>query len=120
MTHSSGRSLSVRVALADSFAAQAHPEQVVFVFARAADGPPMPIAVQRIQVKDLPAVVTLDETMGMTPALSLAAFSNVIVGARVSSSGLAPPQSGDLEGEYGPIDVDTSASLAVTIDRVRP
>ncbi|MCG6896930.1 MAG: c-type cytochrome biogenesis protein CcmI [Thiocapsa sp.] len=116
----SGRSLTADVRLAEAILTRADPEDVVFVFARAVAGPPMPLAVQRLQVKDLPAVVTLNDSMAMTPAMSLSSFPQVMIGARISKSGQATPQSGDLEGEAGPIDVDQTAQIAVTIDRIRP
>lgn len=113
-------SVTVEVTLDASLAAQASPEETVFVFARAASGPPMPLAAQRIQVKDLPTTVTLDDGMAMTPALRLSAFPEVKIGARISKSGEATPQPGDLEGDIGPIKLDESGKVSVTIDRVRP
>jgi cytochrome c-type biogenesis protein CcmH len=115
-----GASLVAEVSLDQAVSAGANPEDVVYVFARAASGPPMPLAVQRIQVKDLPTRVTLDDSMGMMPAMRLSAFPQVVVGARVAKSGLATPQSGDLEGEVGPVDQATHPQVAVVIDRVRP
>lgn len=115
-----GRSVTAEVTLAQAILDRADPDDVVFVFARAASGPPMPLAVQRVRVKDLPAVVTLNDSMAMTPALSLSSFPQIMIGARVSKTGQATPQPGDLEGEAGPIDGDGAAKIAVTIDRVRP
>ncbi len=92
----------------------------MFVFARAASGPPMPLAVRRLTVKDLPQSVTLDDSMAMTPAMRLSAFPEVVIGARVSKSGQAMPQAGDLEGEAGPLKLDGTSRVSVTIDRVRP
>jgi cytochrome c-type biogenesis protein CcmH len=113
------RSLTARVTIDEAILERTAPDDVVFVFARAAAGPPMPLAVQRIQVKDLPASVTLDDSMAMMPAMSLSAFPQVVIGARISKSGLATPQPGDLEGEVGPIDGSQTDQVAVTIDRVR-
>jgi cytochrome c-type biogenesis protein CcmH len=117
---SAGGALVAEVSLDAAISAGAAPDDVVYVFARAAGGPPMPLAVQRIQVKDLPTRVTLDDSMGMMPQMKLSAFPQVMVGARVAKSGLATPQSGDLEGEVGPIDQATRTQVAVSIDRVRP
>jgi cytochrome c-type biogenesis protein CcmH len=113
-------SLVAEVSLDQAVSAGANPEDIVYVFARAASGPPMPLAVQRIQVKDLPTRVTLDDSMGMMPEMRLSAFPQVVVGARIAKSGLATPQPGDLEGEVGPVDQATQPQVAVVIDRVRP
>jgi cytochrome c-type biogenesis protein CcmH len=108
------------VQLDPAVAANATPDDVVFVFARAAGGPPMPLAVQRLQVKELPASVTLDDTMGMTPGMNLAAFPEIVVVARVSKSGQATPHPGDLEGESAPLDTTQTRQVSISIDRVRP
>ncbi|HSO82504.1 c-type cytochrome biogenesis protein CcmI [Thiocapsa sp.] len=115
-----GASVTADVSLDQALSAGAAPEDVVFIFARAVAGPPMPLAVQRVQVKDLPTRVTLDDSMAMMPEMSLSAFPQVMIGARVAKSGQATPQSGDLEGESGPIDSAGKTQVAVVIDRIRP
>ncbi|NEX23140.1 c-type cytochrome biogenesis protein CcmI [Thiorhodococcus mannitoliphagus] len=112
--------IQVTVSLDASLADQASPEDTVFVFARAASGPPMPLAVQRLRVSDLPRSIRLDDSMAMTPAMRLSAFDQVVVGARVSKSGDAMPQSGDLFGETGPLTVGKDTQISVAIDQVRP
>jgi len=107
------------VKLAPALAAKASPEDTVYIFARAANGPRMPLAILRKQVKDLPARFTLDDTMAMTEATKLSGFAEVVVGARVSKSGDATPRSGDLEGTSPPVKVGTSG-IAVVIDSMRP
>lgn len=107
------------VTLSASLARQAAPDDVVFIFARAADGSKMPLAVLRKQVRDLPAKFSLDDAMAMTPQMKLSSFAEVVVGARVSRSGLAAPQSGDLEGLSKPVKVGAS-DVAVVIDRALP
>ena len=92
----------------------------LFVYAKAASGPPMPLAVQRLRAGDLPVTVKLDDSMAMTPAMRLSSFPEVTVGARISSSGQAMPQSGDMEGETGPVKRGASDPVQVLIDRVRP
>ncbi len=93
-----GGSVQVRISLAPALAAKAGPEDTVFIFARALQGSKAPLAIQRRQVKDLPLELTLDDSMAMSPALRLSTVSQVIVGARVSKSGNAMPQPGDLQG----------------------
>lgn len=115
-----GASIQVSVSLDPGISAQAMPEDAVFVYARAAAGPPMPLAVQRYRVSDLPVTVTLDDSMAMMPAMRLSAFPRIIVGARISKSGQATPQSGDLEGQTDPIMAAEAPTVSVTIDQVRP
>lgn len=93
----------------------------IFVFARAVSGPPMPLAVARLTVAQLPATVRLDDSMAMTPALTLSSFDRVNVVARVSLKGSALASSGDFEGSTGPIDTTAErVSVAVVIDRQLP
>jgi cytochrome c-type biogenesis protein CcmH len=114
-----GVSLTVAVSLSDSLPAD--PNASVFVFARAISGPPMPLAVARLRVADLPAVVTLDDSMAMTPALKLSSFERVEVVARVSKRGIANRGSGDLEGAFGPVvPADSQQRISVEINTVLP
>lgn len=78
-------------------------EETVFVFARAASGPRAPLAVLQRQVKDLPFNFTLDDSMSMTPQLRLSEAGPVVVGARVSLSGSANPDSDDPQGSSEPV-----------------
>ena len=94
-----GASVSGSVALAPALAARTSPTDTVFVFARAAEGPRMPLAVLRKQVKDLPFDFALDDSMAMSPAAKLSGAAKVVVGVRISKTGEAMPQDGDLTGE---------------------
>ncbi len=115
-----GASLHGVVRLSDELQGRVSPEQVVFVYARAPSGPRMPLAIVRKQVKDLPLAFTLDDSTAMTPAMKLSAFPQVMVGARVSQSGNAISQSGDLEVVMGPVDVSSAGELELVIDSVVP
>jgi cytochrome c-type biogenesis protein CcmH len=97
--------ISGRVTLAPALHDKAAPGDTVFIFARAAQGSKMPLAILRKQVKDLPAEFTLDDSLAMSPQAKLSGASAVVVGARISKSGNAMPQPGDLQGlsaEVGP------------------
>ncbi len=108
--------VSGTVSLARALAAKAAPDDTVFIFARAAQGPRMPLAVMRKRVRDLPAAFTLDDSMAMTPAARISGQDSIVVGARVSKSGNPAPQPGDLEGLSAPVKAG-HAGIAVVIDR---
>ena len=112
-----GASISGTVTLAKQLAAKAAPDDTVYVFARAAEGSRVPLAILRKQVKDLPLKFTLDDSMAMSPAAKLSGAPKVIVGARVSKSGGAMPQPGDLQGISAPVDLG-STGLAIEISQV--
>jgi cytochrome c-type biogenesis protein CcmH len=116
---SAGAQVSGVVTLSPQLAANAKPDDAVFIFARAAEGPRMPLALKKVQVKDLPARFALDDSMAMSPDFKLSKFPEVVVGARVSKSGSAMPQSGDLEGMSGRVQPG-KGEIKVTIDRVLP
>jgi cytochrome c-type biogenesis protein CcmH len=91
----------------------------LFVFARAAEGPRMPLAIVKRSGADLPLSFTLDDSMAMAPEFKLSSFARVVVGARLSKTGNAMPQSGDLEGLSAPL-AGRSNGIEIVIDTVRP
>ena len=114
-----GASVQVRISLAPALASKAAPDDTVFIFARAQAGPKAPLAIQRRQVKDLPVDVTLDDSMAMSPALRLSTVAQVVIGARISKSGNAMPQPGDLQGLSAVVAVG-SKGLKLEIAEVLP
>ncbi len=117
----SGTQLSGSVNLGDTLKDRAKASDTVFIFARAAGAgaPKMPLAVWRGAVKDLPKNFTLDDSMAMTPAMTLSKFDEVIVNARISSSGNAIAQSGDLTGADVVVKNSTK-DIKIIIDRAIP
>ena len=97
------RSVQLLVEVADTV--ESNPNDSVFVYAKANAGPPMPLAVERMRVADLPRLVTLDETMGMVQGMSLANFDAVILVARISSSGIANTSPDDFQAASGVVDI---------------
>ena len=93
------------------------PEDTVFIYARAAEGPPMPLAVLRRRARELPAEFALDDSMAMAPGMTISAHPRVVVTARVSKSGGATPQPGDLQGASAPVASD-ARGIEVLIDTV--
>ncbi|MBC7992321.1 MAG: hypothetical protein H7Z15_03650 [Rhizobacter sp.] len=112
-----GTSITGTVYLTPALALKARASDTVFVFARAVDGPPMPLAVIRKQVKDLPLQFTLDDSMAMWPAAKVSAYPRVVVTARVSKSGEGQARPGDLQGE-SPVVAAGVAGLRIEIGTV--
>ncbi len=95
--------LTVNVSLGEGV--DVKPSDTVFVYARAWQGPKMPLAIQKLTVSELPRDIELDQSMSMTPGMDLSRFPKVEVVARVSLSGSAMSQAGDWEASMGPVEV---------------
>jgi cytochrome c-type biogenesis protein CcmH len=95
------------------------PEDTLFVFARAAEGPPMPLAILRRKAGELPLEFALNDAMAMAPGLNVSAFPRIVVTARVSRTGNAKPQPGDLQGASKPVANDAKG-VVVEINEVVP
>ena len=114
-----GAQISGVVRLSPALAGKVSPTDTVFVFAKAVSGPPMPIAVIRSQVKDLPQKFTLNDSMAMMPTMKLSNFQAVVVSAKISKSGNATQQSGDLRGEVSSVKVGDN-NVQLVIDKIVP
>ncbi|OED42348.1 c-type cytochrome biogenesis protein CcmI [Chromatiales bacterium (ex Bugula neritina AB1)] len=105
--------LRVNVSLLEGVAEELSADTTVFVYAKAAEGPPMPLAVARRTLGDIPFSVTLSDEDAMMPAMKLSGFKRVIVGARLSRSGNAIAKPGDIYGET--LDIDTGGEGEVDV-----
>ncbi len=112
-----GAAITVSVDIAPEFKSDLNGNETVFVFARAVNGPPMPLAASRHTVGELPIELVLDDSKAMSPALTLSSTDSVNVVARVSLSGEPIAQAGDLEGSVGAVRTHNNAEISVTIDR---
>ena len=111
--------IQVQVSLDPALAGKVSPDDTLFIFARAVQGPRMPLAIVRKRAGDLPVTVTLDDSQAMSPAMKLSRFPEVAVGARISKSGQAMPAGGDLQGSVSPVHT-ADGDARVTINEVVP
>jgi cytochrome c-type biogenesis protein CcmH len=119
-TMQAGQTRTIRgtVTMAPDLAGKGSPTDTLFVFARETSGPPMPVSIVRATRKDLPFTFQLDDSTSPMPSRKLSSAGPVVIVARLSKSGQAMPQNGDLEGMSQPIQSGVDG-LTVVIDRER-
>ncbi|MEZ1436749.1 MULTISPECIES: c-type cytochrome biogenesis protein CcmI [Pseudomonas] len=110
--------LKVRVELAAALKDKVKPDDTVFIFARASNGPPMPLAAKRVTVAQLPIEVELSDADAMMPQMKLSDFAEVQLVARVSRAG--QPTHGEWIGQGTPLPSATQAIQHLTIDSPDP
>ena len=112
--------LRIQVSLLASLKQRARPDAALFIYATALTGPPMPIAIVRKKAGDLPVQVQLDDASAMLPGSTLSNHAEVQLIARVSNSGNARPQSGDLIGRVNAISTRHKGVIRLVIDKRIP
>lgn len=100
-----GEKIQLQVSLADSVRISGG--ETLFVYARAWQGPKMPLAIQKLSASQLPLTVTLDESMAMAPGMTIKSFPELELVARISRTGSPTAQSGDWQGTIGPVKLDS-------------
>ena len=113
------RAITGKVVLGPNLASKASLPETLFVFAKDVAGPPMPVSIVRASKKDLPFTFRLDDSTSPMPSRKLSDIDTVVIVARLSKSGKAMPESGDLEGMSQPVKPGTD-NITVVIDRERP
>jgi cytochrome c-type biogenesis protein CcmH len=108
-----------RVDLDPKLAGRAAPGDTVFIFARDPDGSRMPLAAIRLTVGELPKTFSLNDSMAMAPTATISAAKRIVIEARISKSGQATAQTGDLAGLSAPV-APGARDVRVLIDRVLP
>ncbi|MBK8323165.1 MAG: c-type cytochrome biogenesis protein CcmI [Betaproteobacteria bacterium] len=114
-----GKGLSGTVKLAEALAGRVSPTDTLFIYARAAQGSRMPLAILRGGARELPKNFDLDDSMGMAPNVRLSETPSVVIEARVSKAGGAMAQPGDLIGTSAPV-APGAKGVAIVIDKVVP
>ncbi len=112
-------SVSGRVELSAAVKDKARPDDVVFIFARAVDGPRMPLAALRSRVADLPLDFVLDDSQAVMPGTNLSSAQQVRIEVRISKSGSANPGKGDLTGKSAAVKPGAKG-VRVVIDQIDP
>ena len=115
----SAGAVSGEVTLSSKLAATVQPGDVLFVFARAEEGPRMPLAAQRARVADLPLRFEFDDSMALAGGKKISDFATIRIEARVARAGQAQSSSGDLFGTLSGVKPG-SRNLRVLIDQVQP
>jgi len=111
-------SIKVTIQLAPELKASVNENDTVFIFARAAEGPPMPLAVIRKQVKDLPLTVRLDDSIAMMSSMKISNFPQISINARISRSGQAALSRGDLKALPVLTNSDSRVAVELVIDQI--
>lgn len=111
----SARSVKVSVRVSPELSAKVGANDALYIFARAAKGPTMPLAIVRRAAKELPLTVTLDDSMAMVPEMKLSSVQNIVVGARIAKSGDAIAKPGDLEGFTLPLKGNTAEVVIASV-----
>ena len=107
------------VTLSQSLAAEVLPTDTIYIFARAMQGPRMPLAILKTEAAKMPIEFTLDDSMAMDASMNLSSTTEVMVMARISRSGNATPQSGDMQGGIQNVKIGASG-IEIVIDEVIP
>lgn len=110
------RTINVAVQLNANINQLANSNDTLFIYARPAQGPKMPLSLARMTVASLPIEVTLTKDMSMVPNMTIESFDQIEVLARISKSGQAITQPGDLISQAVKVDFSISNSANVVLD----
>jgi cytochrome c-type biogenesis protein CcmH len=111
--------ITITVDLDPQLRDRVQPDDTLFIYAKAIDGPPMPLAALKLTAAELPALVTLNDSMAMMPEMRLSKFETVNVTAVISKSARPGIQSGDLYVEHGPVNVFDREHVSLLIETVK-
>ena len=114
----SGAGTSIEVSVSLGSAASVSPGDTVFVYARAWQGPKMPLAISKFPVSELPKTVRLDKSMAMAAGMDITSAEKLEVVARVSKTGSPMAAPGDWQAAQGPLILaEIKAPLALVIEK---
>ncbi len=111
--------ITITVDLDPQFRDRVSPGDTLFIYAKAMDGPPMPLAAVKLTAAELPALVTLNDSMAMMPTMRLSNFATVSVSAVISKSGQPGIKPGDLYVEHAPVNVFDREHVSLLIEKIK-
>jgi cytochrome c-type biogenesis protein CcmH len=112
--------LEIHVKIDSQLQNRINPEDTLFIYAQATTGAPMPLAIVKKTAGELPITTTLNDNHAVMPTLKLSSVKEVTVLARISKSGLATAQPGDLQGKMTPIILGQQRQVNLLIDEIIP
>ncbi|MEE4638078.1 MAG: hypothetical protein V2J42_05010 [Wenzhouxiangella sp.] len=115
VTDSAEPSFGVEIAIDPQLSESLSGSETVFVVARAAAGPPTPLAVRRMTVADLPVRIGLSDSDAMVEGMNLSTFPEIVITARVSMTGDVQARPGDLQGQSDAVSIFEAPSARVNI-----
>jgi len=118
-TNAAVAEIIVRVELDPALKDKVKPTDTLFIFAKAMQGPPMPLAAVKKTVAALPLTVSLNDAMAMMPQMKLSSFEQVKISAVISKSGQPGAQPGDLFVEISPVNVKAQEKIKLIISQVK-
>jgi cytochrome c-type biogenesis protein CcmH len=110
---SNAKTVAIEVSIAPELADKVADSDTVFIFARATQGPKVPLAATKISASSLPATITLDDSTSMGGDVTLSSVQEVEIIAVLSKNGSVKPQPGDLKGTIKAIKVGDNAALTL-------
>ena len=113
----SGKSISGQIELSPALKSKVKPEDTVLVIARK-PGERMPVAVLKVAASGFPMSFTLNDTLAMNPSAPLSQLSEVSIEVRISKSGMAKAETGDLISSSKIIQVGAT-NVRLLVDQVR-
>jgi len=114
-----GQSVSGSVSISPQIASRLQGNETLFIFARAEGGSRMPLAIMRVSAKELPLKFALDDSQSMAPGANISSAQALRVEARISQSGNAAAQPGDLVGTSAVVKPG-ARGVKVVVDKVLP
>jgi len=113
-------SIAIKITLDPALQSRLEENDVLFIFARAASGPPMPLAAIKRQASDLPMTVVLDSSSLLRPGSQLKDYNQLKIAARISHSGQPIAQSGDLQSRAQLVSPSSTTGISLIIDELVP
>lgn len=116
----SSAEITANINIDDALREKISGEDIVFVYAKAISGPPMPLAVAKYAFSDLPKTIVLNDQMAMMPNMIISDHEEVEVSVLISKSGKIGINQGDLKGSVKPVSTKAGTKVSITVDTIIP